>query len=273
MFPCARVIADSINAEDTRLTTFEITAHRWILAEINTHRVLSRNYRSSRAVPVAKLIAEVRANPAMPVVWRKNQKGMVGGEELQGNAKEQAILEWHEAADNAASHAECLMTLGLEKGAANRILEPFLYVHGVITATDWDNFFHLRLAADAQPEFRMLAEAMRNAMDSSTPVRLDEPDLYHMPYIKEEDYHHDDETLALISAARCARVSYVGHDGLATSTEDDLALAQRLMDSGHWSPFEHQAKTDDYAGLVSLFNVEEHRNFRGWLQHRALIGG
>lgn len=194
--PSARVIADSISPQGHRLTSVQITAHRFILAEINTHRMLSRSYRSSHAVPPHKLIEEVRTDPALPLYWGKERKGMQAIEELDDvedtsahknvglTVKQRAIYQWKDAARNAANSAEQMSELGLHKQLANRVLEPFLWAHGIITATEWDNFFGLRLHHAAQPEFRALANAIWAAFKESPPKRL-EPGEWHLPYIDE----------------------------------------------------------------------------------------
>ena len=51
----AEIIADTYcEFTDERVTTMEVTMHRFVLAEFNTHRVFSRNSASSRAIPVRK---------------------------------------------------------------------------------------------------------------------------------------------------------------------------------------------------------------------------
>jgi len=45
------VVADSISPEGVRLTTVQVDIPRFILAQLNTHRVFSSNAQSSRAVP------------------------------------------------------------------------------------------------------------------------------------------------------------------------------------------------------------------------------
>lgn len=283
----AKVIADSISAHDKRLLTFEITAHRWILAEINTHRALSRNYRSSRAVPVAKLLAEVRANPAMPVVWMKNRPGMQATEPMAPHEARLARDLWQAAARSAADQAESLAGMGMHKAWANRLLEPFLYVHGVITATEWDNFYALRRHPDAQPEFRELADAMWAAQQHSTPTTL-RPGEWHLPYITENDTallgeigvdpSAAREALIKTSVARCARVSYRTHDGHKPSIDADLQLYARLVGARpiHASPAEHQATPDTLKLGHDTFDRRwaqpgEHGNFVGWRQHRKQI--
>lgn len=283
----AKILADSVTQNGARITTMEVVAHRFVLAEVNTHRVFSRNWRSSRAVPVKKLLGEVRTNPAMPVHWGSNKPGMQAGEELSGETLDNIQNYWRRAAYQAAVYAENMMTAGLHKQVANRILEPFLYVPGVITSTEWDSFYALRCNPAAQPEMRVLAEAMREAQEASTPICM-EPGDWHLPYITPEDSNaisvlcHKvrdyDQYLSLISAARCARVSYKLFDGTAPDPKKDLELAAQLMASGHWSPFEHQATPDTRDLTASFFygswqHKDEHRNFSDWRQHRAMIGG
>lgn len=269
----AKIIADSISPAGTRLTTMQITMHRFVLAEFNTHRSLSRNFRSSRAVPSGKLIQEVRCNPALPVVWRANKPGMQGGDELDEEFAALACREWTAAAADAADRAEALMSAGLHKSWANRLLEPFLYVHGVVTATDWANFFSLRRHPDAQPEIKALADAMWDAMQAGTPTWL-EPGSWHIPYVGPGEATESYAFAVKLSAARCARVSYRLHDGTATTVEQDLALAERLLTSRHMSPFEHQATPDRLTtpcGSGLMGDPHLYGNFTGWVQFRKTL--
>ena len=77
--PSATVVADSVSPDGVRVTTIEVTLHRFVLAELNTHRVFSRNSASSRAIPIGKQIARVETDPAMPVEFGANQRGMQAG--------------------------------------------------------------------------------------------------------------------------------------------------------------------------------------------------
>lgn len=294
----AKVILDSISPAGKRLASMQITAHRWILAEINTHRVLSRNYRSSRAVPVRRLLEEVRANPAEPVEWRKNQAGMQAGALMTEAEADVAKSIWLSGADAAAWHAERLAGASdLHKQWANRGLEPYLYVHGIITATEWDNFFALRAHPAAQPEFRVLAEKMQAALKASTPKLLRQGE-WHLPYIDDQDwaYYPPDiieggdgydfdqavDNLIKVSVARCARVTNKVFDADRRSYHgEDIALHDKLLKDTHMSPFEHQA-TPDYwenpAPEVSPLDFgwhhpELHGNFTGFIQYRKTIPG
>jgi thymidylate synthase ThyX len=62
----AKILADSLSPEGIRLTTFEVTFPRFILAEFNTHRMLSRNSASSRAIPTEKLAEARHRHPIRP---------------------------------------------------------------------------------------------------------------------------------------------------------------------------------------------------------------
>jgi thymidylate synthase ThyX len=273
----AKVICDSISPQGIRFTSFEITCHRWILAEINTHRALSRNYRSSRAVPVTKLIQEVRDNPAMPVAWLKNKPGMVATEPMTAFESYRAEQSWRAAAHSAAHFTESLGgALGLHKQWANRVLEPFLFVHGVISGTDWNNFFSLRQAPDAQPEFKALADLMHKAMGKSPPDLL-VPGQWHLPYVSNEEREdfgeHNIESLRKHSVARVARVSIKPFDGEHIDVAKDLELYDRLLAQCHMSPFEHQATPDSQwiDGNPYYVNEHLHGNLTGWVQYRKTI--
>lgn len=262
----AKVIADSVSAARARITTLQLKYPRFIHSELMTHRVFSRNAMSSRAVPVAKMIEQVYDNPATPIHWGKNQPGMQAREELTGQALEEAQALWKAAATNAAAVAEMMSRVGAHKQIVNRLLEPFQWMHTVVTATEWNNFFALRCHPDAQPEMQALACVMRDAMDASQPTPCGAYG-WHLPYVTEGERDTlDGDFLPRISAARCARVSYLKHDGTAPSIEEDLALFERLAGGVpiHASPLEHQA-------VPSVMYWERSRNFTGWVQYRAMF--
>ena len=269
----AEVVLDTI-WNGKRITTLQLKMPRFILAQLNTHRSFSRSTASSRAIPTSKLLEMVKNDAVQPVYWGKNQAGMQASEEVDAETKEKALQEWRLAALNASKTAEKLLELGLHKQIANRILEPFMWAETIVTATEWDNFFKLRLHEDSQPEIQELARCMKEAMDNSEPVKSK----IHLPYItldEMEDYVQgsiavDSESLneclyqyfVPISAARCARVSYLNHDQSNPVIEKDLATAEKLLSAGHWSPFENQA--------YALPEVVPCRNFIGWKQARTL---
>lgn len=262
-----KIIADSISEAGKRITTFQLKYPRWIHAELLTHRVFSRNASSSRAIPVTKMIEQVRMNPAMPIHWGKNQSGMQAKEELDGLTLAAVKSNWSKSATQASDTAERMAELGAHKQIINRILEPFQHIHVVLTATEFNNFFELRIHEDAQPEIYALALTMKQDMDNSEPELLKVGE-WHLPYVEDDDYDviFDWSLLCKISAARCCRVSYLKHDGTNPSIEDDLALFERLVGSAplHASPLEHQATPEnEYEPLPKS-------NLQGWAQYRKI---
>jgi thymidylate synthase ThyX len=266
--PTAHVIADSITPFGHRLTTMEVTLHRFMLAEFNTHRAFSRNSASSRAIPVSKTLRRLVEFPGIPLSWPLNQRGMQGGPELGPADAAKAQQIWLGARDNAVQSAEKLLELGVHKSVVNRLLEPFMTTTIIVSATEWDNFFHQRatppatVEALAQAEIRAAADAMQAAYTASEPTPVPQGN-WHLPYITHEDISWlARESLAPVSAARCARVSYLTHAG-KRDPQADLDLYQRLVtaDPPHASPLEHVA-------TPARWGEDPPGNFTGWRQLR-----
>lgn len=261
----AKIICDSFSdLNSKRLTTLELKYPRFIHSEFMTHRVFSRNAASSRAIPVSKMINDVLKNPAIPISWGSNKPGMQAGDELSDELKDQALSMWRNAAYNAVNIALNMQELNLHKQVINRILEPFQTMTTIVSATEWDNFFELRISHLAQPEIYELAKSINEVMKSSTPTKLN-PNEWHLPYISiQERKEFTINDLKDISAARCARVSYLNHDGSNPDIFKDKLLAKNLRENKHASPFEHIAKP-----TVSYFHDS---NFLGWFQYRKELG-
>lgn len=281
--PSAKVILDSVSPAGDRLTTLEVVMHRSVLAEFNTHRVLSRNSESSRAVPVDKRLKRFDQDPAWPVFWAGEGPGMAAGAELTGDDLDDAMTLLG-AIMNSTSEliGEYLNThpekaTRLHKSLLNRPMEWALWHTVICTSTEWDNFFNLRCHPAAQPEMRAAAEAMRAALNHSTPKEL-EVGHWHMPYIREVDYAYvkDFEDLRKISAGRCARVSYLTHDGTRDPAKD-IQLYESLVSNGHASPLEHVATPcpSNILGTAMHFSFDQGPhlgNFKGWdqLRHKVI---
>lgn len=254
----AEIIADSVQPEGYRITSYILTYPRFIHSELMTHRVFSRNAASSRAIPVQKTIEEIRNNPARPVYWGKNQKGMQAQEELEPELANDAINVWDEAAHVAISHVERLIALNVHKQIANRLLEPWMHTKTLVTATEYNNFFALRCHKDAQPEFQCLAWKMLDVYCKSEPENKQYGE-WHLPFGGILRSSVTIQEALKICTARAARLSYKTFDG-DISEEKDFALHDQLMNNGHWSPFEHCAR-------AIKENVED-SNFKGWWQYR-----
>jgi thymidylate synthase ThyX len=274
----AKIIADSKSIRGERLTTFLLTFPRIILAEFNTHRMFSRNSASSRAIPFAKMVESVETNPFIPIAWQKDHKGMQGTEYF--NKEEGAIktLLWLNARDKAVDSAKGLSEHGVTKQLCNRILEPYMWHTVICTATDYENFFKLRDHEAAEIHIQELARRMKEAMSNSTPKILHVGE-WHIPFGDEINKMNDNwavwgdltkkETKLKIATARCARVSYTTVGSTSSNSHtSDIELYNRLLESGHMSPFEHCAQVmEDTRHCWKPYS----RNFKGFMQYREII--
>lgn len=262
----AKVIADSLAPNGKRITTFELHYPRFIHAELLVHRVFSRNSASSRAIPSKKIIQQVKDDTAMPVFWGANRPGMSADHELNGWRLWLAKFVWLRARDCAVLFTNILLWLGLHKQIANRIIEPWFNITIILTSTEWGNWYNLRNHPDAQPEIQRLAEVMLEAHNTSIPRKLSMGE-WHLPYITDQDcLTLNLEAQLKTSVARCARVSYLNHDGKKASLDENLKMFARLLGNFpvHASPSEHQA--------TPLPNQSDRSgNFLGWEQFRKQI--
>lgn len=282
----ATVVADSITVDGHRITTIEAEYPRFILAEVNTHSAIEKNSSSSRAIPIFKMIEQIEANMATPLYWGLTQAGMQAGDELSGDSLLMAKSYWRSASRRAIRHASNLHGIGLHKQTANRLLEPFQMMKTVMTATDWDNFFNLRIHPDAQPEFCLLAYKIYKAIQASKPALLRAGE-WHLPYVEivqglhvKDTYYHVwnvdntgtetdgykyEQPLTLeqaqkISASCCAQTSYRKSDtsfNKASKIFDMLVYADVL----HASPFGHLAtpveKTKRVYDFTEAYKLKE----------------
>jgi thymidylate synthase ThyX len=256
------IAADSICPQGHRLTTFICTYPRFIHSEIMTHREFSRNAASSRAIPIEKMIQRVIDNPVVPIHWGLNQKGMQAESVVDPQTAAQCQMYWLRARDEAVQYAKRLNSFGIHKQIVNRLLEPFMWMTTIISTTNMQNFFALRCHKDAEPHFQKLAYMMRDVYDSSNPRQCRYGD-WHTPLTGfEGDNVLTPEELRKVSVGRCARVSYLTHDG-KRDVSADLALFTRLEESRHLSPFEHVAMCTD--------THNKYGNFIGWKQMRKFI--
>lgn len=243
--------------------------HNFLANGITVHNCFSRNASSSRAVPVERTIQNILNDPWVPSDVYKNCKGMQGKDIVNEDDYDIFCEEWQDAAFKAIEVAHKMIDNGFHKQHINRILEPFTKIKVIVTATEWDNFFKLRLSPDADPEIQHLAKAIKMAMDavSNTYIYINAHGGRTLPYVNfdEMDAIDDLRILTLISAARCARVSYLNHDGSKPDILKDLALAKRLIDSGHMTPFEHQCQYIPDTGFQ--YNLRGFQSARYMLDH------
>ena len=318
----ARVVADSLSPQNHRLTSLITVMPRMVLAEFNTHRAFSRNSASSRAIPFTKMCRSVEETPFVPMRWMKDHRGMQGTEYFDNNDRyelrkmssygatipmeDKLKEEWLEARNAAVASAKCMHDLGLTKQLVNRVLEPFMYHTVLVTASEWDNFMHLRDHEAAEIHIQAVARAIKQAMLESTPRELKGGE-WHIPFgddfegigILSESVTSLEEAKIQVATARCARLSYMTlGDNPKIDYSKDIELHDLLLSQGHMSPFEHcaRAMTDvEYRKytitrpapllvpasftnkLIALENgsIEvQHgwcRNFRGFVQYRAFL--
>ncbi len=267
----AKIIADSITSNGVRLTSVEARIHRFVLAELNTHRKFSRNSASSRAIPVEKTLAKLTflGDRAFPLEWPCEQPGMQGGSQLTDHdlyEAEELLMDIQADTlvrinDYVAHHPD--KSTRLHKSLLNRPLEWFSWHTVLISSTEWQNFFDQRCSPLAQPEMRIAAEQIRDAMALSTPRELDVGE-WHLPYVDDDESF--DFYRPYVSAARCARVSYETHDGERDGVKDQ-GLFTKLHDASppHWSPMEHPAMVGE-SGRKSTSNFDT-----PWIQLREML--
>ena len=292
----ATIIQDSISTHGKRIITYELEYHRYIHAEFMTHRMFSRNAASSRAIPVERMHDNIKANPAMPIVWQKNQAGMQSKEELVDEQLLNAKVSWANAVQYAIQSSRELIHVGLHKQWANRVTEPFQMMKTVMTTTEDANWDELRDHEDAQPEIHELARCMKQAKAESIPMPIGYGQ-WHVPYVnrqkKMSGMVYSDaaghsltfEEAKMISASCCAQVSYRRNDD---SLEKAKMIFDRLIESKpqHASPIEHQATPMEHQSAVFNYGPRSWEkgithvnrqgyfgsgNFYGWIQHRHLI--
>lgn len=259
--PTAKAIAHSKSViTGKEVITFELEFPRIVLAEFNTHSALSKNSSSSRAIPVAKILEQVRNNPAMPVRFGAANKGMQDAGEHAGIVtftdefgpwSGSAEDAWHYAAMDAAQWAERFYEAGYAKQICNRLIEPFQTMKVVMTATELNNFIWLRDHPAADPTIEALAKAIKESKETSVPVEL-QPGEWHTPYYGngswKEGFDYDYQGVSLqealaISASCCAQASFRTLDDSlekAYSVVDKLNLKGENDEPVHASPTEHQ---------------------------------
>lgn len=270
-----KIIADSLAPSGKRLTTLTATYPRFIHAEVMTHRAFERNAASSRAIPWTKMRQNIIDNPVVPLVFGSEQKGMQTGGEVED--VREASTQWLKARDEALHRADMLHRAGVHKSLVNRIVEPWMWITTIITATEWNNFFRQRCHPDAEIHFQKIAGMIREAREASAPVKLKAYE-WHLPFITDDDRAEVWGTtidLRQVSTARIARVSYLTHDGVR-SIPKDLELFDRLVNGsgfGHWSPHGHVAEAMPGKWCQSESGWIEGKDFRsgpflGWKQYR-----
>ena len=290
----AFILADTISPAGHRLTTFEIKLPKVLLAELNTHRALSRNFSSSRAIPTAKF---VEIESFAPKAWLKNQAGMVAkNEEVDDVAQTQHI--WKTAIQASKDYSKYLSELGLHKQWSNRPNDWHTIAKGVLSGTEWNNFLWLRADGDAQPELQELAFDIKELLAESEPQLL-VPGEWHLPYVKTmkdlfDNVRYFDSNMVELSEkdaitysmACCAAVSY-RTENIGLEKANDIYKKLFTGAKVHASPSEHIATpmqtldslndkleymfTTDGVTHIDRYQNLWSGNLKGFIQFRQLI--
>lgn len=251
-----------------RITTFRLTIPTHTRTHLLTHRKLSRNSSSTRAMRLEDcdfgyIPAEwpLENNRMCPMEVCDDQDAIQEAEKLWVSQKD-SILEAI-TKRNDIIHREIY----------SRLLDPWKLHTVLVTATDFLNFFALRRTPHAQESIRYVANEMFYLLEdyySKYKVKHNIP--IHLPFISEKEMDHAIATDTItslfdISAARCAGVSYSNNFKPVDSCNK---LAAKLKRDKHMSPFEHQAIFCDSDIRHNIFDL--HGNFCDYVyQYRKII--
>ena len=267
MYDC-KILADSLNVEtNDRLTTMLMTFPNIVHQEMVRHRAFSFSVGSNRAIPVQRLIKKVHDDPFIPERFPENGKGMTPkGYYEKGSEKESGAYDvWTETMHEALIQAAKLEEIGVHKSIANRLLGPFQWVTMVVTGDyrAWRNFFLLRSHPDAQYEMQRISD-MALALYMENEEDKVKPGGWHIPFLSESIRGMGNDLHLKLSVARCARTSYLTHDGVYDLADDERLHDQLLThEPPHAGPFEHQA----LALPVSFKSA----NYQGWRSYRNFL--
>jgi thymidylate synthase ThyX len=287
----AKVLKHSVSSQEVQLVSFEVEYPHSVHKDVMTHR-WARNFQSFRAVPPEVLLERLRKGEYfIPEVFGHRTKGMgQRNEPIEGqDAIDQKLAAqiWEEHVFETIDRAERFLDMGMAKQQINFLLQDLCFIRGIITTTmpQLENFFGLRLAVNelgdpiARPEVYKIAQMMYDAFKASTPQQVG-AGAWHLPLVTEQEFHwaekdHDPkewEYWRKVSVGRCARVSYLTHDGVR-DPEKDIALHDRLRGDGHMSPFEHQGTPITGPMKINTLWRGCGSFGYGWIQYRKLIPG
>lgn len=320
----AEVLCDSLSPSGQRLTSVAVKYPHAVHKDWLRHRMMSRVVESFRARPTELLIEQLRVEAFRPEEFATRIAGMGQGDALARQEQEFANEIWDLHIANCLQTAIDMGELNIAKQQRNFAIQDLCPIVEIITATDWDNFYELRLetredgSSIARPEVYKGVAVVKAAIDASEPVTLREgqwalplvsqDELYDRPLPLEPhqsqavepdpDERIDWRLWCLVSAGRCARISYDKHRAFE-SVDDSVARALMLMGAGHMSPYEMVARPFSTSELevraatrMEIVRLSQDRddledaivqqmidstyycgNFNGWVQMRKTISG
>ena len=246
----AEVVADSISPQGDRLTSLQITFPRILLSEINTHRMLSKNTSSSRAIPFNKMVEAIENNPFIPIAWQRSHSGMQGTKYITDLAEIQGKnLMWLAGRGRAIQTAKNLHKADVTKQLANRLLEPFMWTTMLITGSKegWENFFNLRCPQYQIPNWD-------NSFKSWKKVCKELPYEEDTHYLNKAQFNKGQAEIHMMALAECI------YDAVNESTPKQLQ-------SGEWHiPFEMKI-----VEILAQVGSGNHSVGEQWTQNKVKI--
>lgn len=297
----AEVVKHSVTESGKEIITFSLKYGLIVHAELLRHKLLNHSVKSNRAIPCKTIRREVLDDPYVPIHFGSNQPGMVA--KLPHPYQRLVRSVWRAARYPAVGVNWLMDKLGVHKEVCNRLLNSWQWVRQTLTATEFDNFYNLRIHQDAQKDIYVLAKSMYEAKKESSPEVLRAGE-WHVPYVDTKrvygiwEYYDNDgtqlstEDAMKCSAARCARSSYDNHDGGKSNLQTDSKLYNTLIESEpvHASPCEHIG-SPMITGPILFTEVETEANgvwekgvthldrygnfwsgnLKNWIQYRQLL--
>lgn len=251
-------------ATDRYICTWEITIPKCFEAQLNKHRQLVFCWNSDRFTPMKRVREQVLNDPYKPDVWGQNKPGMVSTGELSPYRAAIANFLWNYLARWSCVATHWLLEkLGVHKQWANRVLAPWRYQKGTVTAHHVSNLFNLRaMQSDPQPEVRNLVWTMMMQYTNTDPQDL-EPGQYHLPYLTDDEKCLPIGVQIKASVARCGRVGRPGRHGIKSDLELVDTTFLPANKPPHLTPFEHVA--------IATVTDSAHGIYVGWQSAREFI--
>jgi hypothetical protein len=246
----AETVAHSLSPQRDELISILATFPRIILAEVNTHRMLSKNTSSSRAIPFSKMVQTIKDNPFIPIAWQEDHSGMQGTKYLDPGYSIQATTEWLKARDYAVAMAEQMnSSTHVTKQLCNRPLETYMWTTMLITGPreGWENFFALRCPAYDLGDgviHRSKKDALKYILDNKL-------DKFEGLFITELDWLLANKGQAEIHMMALAECIW---DSINESTPKELL-------AGEWHlPFKDKIDNLNIEATIKSVNSNEHYN-------------
>jgi thymidylate synthase ThyX len=282
------------------LISFIIDMPKFLVAEFNTHRMISRNSASTRAIPLKVQLERIGGEEMfVPPVLFENCKGMAGktlmSPEDYDEVEKLIINQYHKCTEPFIS---LLADKRVHKQHAGRYVEPWMWTRVLATANIewWEDFVRQRYSPAAQPEIQRIASEINQQL-KLVKETYDNYAFWHIPLLTDEerttvsrlpqwvspdfnlewnqiDTREDILWWCAVASARCARISYLNEKG-ERSYDDGMDLFSRLLKDGHMSPFEHVARVINPKKDKGIYFREGYglmdNNFTGFYQYRTML--